>query len=60
MPITRNMDKEIGNKIIKVIIRCLSNENTEPRFRWFDYNEMEWDSISQVLGTVLPEDTEIE
>ena len=56
---TRNMTKEIGNKIIKLIIKSLSKEKTEPRFRWFDYNEMEWEGISQVLETVLPEDTDI-
>ena len=56
---TRNMTKEIGNKITKLLIKCLSKEGTEPRFHWFDYNEMEWDGISQVLETVLPEDTDI-
>ena len=56
---TRNMTKEIGNKIIKLLIRCLAKEGTSPRFRWFDYDEMHWDSISQVLETVLPSETDI-
>ena len=59
MPITRNMDKEIGNKIIKVLIKCLTKEGTEPRFRWFDYDETEWDQMSEILETILPRDTDI-
>ena len=59
MPITRNMDKESGNKIIKVLIKCLTKEDTQPRFRWFDYDETEWDQISEILETILPRDTDI-
>ena len=54
------MDKEIGNKIIKVLIKCLTKEGTEPRFRWFDYDETEWHRISEILATVLPRDTDID
>ena len=60
MPTTRNMDKEIGNKIIKVLIKCLTKEGTQPRFRWFDYDETEWHRISEIQVKVLPRDTEID
>ena len=59
MPTTRDMAKEIGNKIIKLLIKCLVKEGTSPRFRWYDYDEAQWDSIVQILETVLPEGVDI-
>ena len=53
------MDKEKGNRLMKVLIKCLTKEDTQPRFRWFDYDETEWDQMSEILETILPRDTDI-
>ena len=60
MPRTRNMAREIGNKVAKVLIKCLVVEGTTPRFRWFDYDAGQWDRIVQILETVLPAGVEIQ
>ena len=62
MPRTRNManmEREIKNKVAKLLIKCLAVEGTTPRFRWLEYGELQWDAVEQVLYEVLPQGTEI-
>ena len=53
------MEREIKNKVAKLLIKCLAVEGTTPRFRWLEYGELQWDAVEQVLREVLPQGTEI-
>ena len=53
------MAKEIGNKVAKVLIKCLVKKGSSPRFKWYDHDQGQWDRIVQVLEVVLPDTVEI-